>query len=119
MLKKGGLFITQQVGEENDRDLVQMVLPDTPKPFPHFNLNEQKKVFEEAGFQIIEEAEAYCPITFYDVGACVWFARIIEWEFPGFSVDKCFKHLLQMQKKIDEQGSVEGTIHRYLIVARK
>lgn len=83
------MFITQQVGEDNDRDLVEMVLPNAQKPFPHFNLKEQKRVLEGAGFQIIEEGEAFRPIKFYDVGAFVWFARIIEWEFPEFSVDKC------------------------------
>ncbi len=119
LLKKGGLFITQQVGEDNDRDLVKMVLPDAPKPFPHFNLKEQKKVFEDVGFQIVEEAEAFRPITFYDIGAFVWFARIIQWEFPEFSVDRCFEALLQMQKRIEDAGSIEGTIHRFLIVAKK
>lgn len=119
LLKKGGLFITQQVGEDNDRDLVQMVLPDAEKPFPHWNLKEQKKVLEKAGFQILEEEEAFCPIRFYDVGAFVWFARIIQWEFPEFSVEKCLNRLLEMQKKMDEQGFVEGTVHRFLMVAKK
>lgn len=119
LLKKGGIFITEQVGGDNDRDLVEMVLPNTGKPFPLLNLKEQKKVFEDAGFHIIEEAEAYRPIKFYDVGAFVWFAHIIEWEFPGFSVDRCFEHLIKMQEKIEDEGSIEGTIHRYLIVARK
>jgi hypothetical protein len=119
LLKKGGLFITQQVGGENERDLVEMVLPDAEKPFPHLNLKEQKKAFVDAGFQILEADEAYRPIKFYDVGAFVWFARIIEWEFPGFSVDKCFEQLVEMQKIIGEKGEVKGTTHRYLIVARK
>lgn len=119
IIKKGGLFITEQVGEDNDRDLVEMVLPDTEKPFPHLNLREQKKAFEEAGFAIMEEAEAYRPVRFYDVGAFVWFAHIIEWEFPGFSVDGCFDHLLEMQKTVEEKGQIEGTVHRYLIVAQK
>lgn len=119
LLKKGGVFITEQVGGDNDRDLVEMVLPNTESPFPHLNLKEQKKVFESAGFKIIEEAEAYRPIKFYDVGAFVWFAHIIEWEFPQFSVDKCFEPLLEMQKKVDTEGCIEGTIHRYLIVAKK
>ncbi|MBQ7944037.1 MAG: class I SAM-dependent methyltransferase [Lachnospiraceae bacterium] len=119
LLKKGGIFITQQVGGDNDRELVEMVLPDAEKPFPHLNLKEQKEVFEKAGFQILEGDEAYRPIKFYDVGAFVWFARIIVWEFPDFSVDKCFEQLLEMQKKIEDEGSVEGTIHRYLIVAKK
>ena len=119
LLKKGGLFLTQQVGGDNDRDLVQMVLPDVPQPFPDMRLSVQKKAFEEAGFEIIASDEAYKAIRFYDVGAFVWFAHVIEWEFPGFSVDKCFDHLLEMQKVIENKGVIEGTIHRYMIVAGK
>ncbi len=63
--------------------------------------------------------EAYRPITFYDIGAFVWFAHVIEWEFPNFSVDKCYENLLKMQDIIDKYGKVQGTIHRYLIVAQK
>ena len=32
ILKPGGIFITQQVGEDNDRELVELLLPGTPKP---------------------------------------------------------------------------------------
>ncbi len=119
LLKKNGIFITEQVGSDNDRDLVEMVLPGTDKPFPHLNLKEQRRVFENAGFHIIKAKEAYRPIRFYDVGAFVWFARIIEWEFPGFSVERCFDKLLKMQKVIEEKGEIKGTVHRYLIAARK
>ena len=119
LLKPGGIFVTEQVGGKNDRDLAEMVLPGTKAPFPHLNLKEQRKAFEEAGFQILRAEEAFRPITFYDVGAFVWFARIIEWEFPDFSVDRCFENLLKMHKIIENTGKIEGTIHRYLIVARK
>lgn len=119
LLRPNGIFITEQVGEDNDRDLVELVLPGTEKPFPHLNLSQQRRSFEQAGFQIVQAGEAFRPIQFYDVGAFVWFARIIEWEFPGFSVDTCFQRLLHMQKMIDRDGKIEGTIHRYLIVAKK
>ena len=119
LLRPNGIFITEQVGSENDRDLVKMVLPDVPAPFPELKLSIQKRKFEEAGFEIVRAEEAFRPIRFYDVGAFVWFAHIIEWEFPGFSVDKCFDRLLEIQEEIDKRGFVEGTIHRYLIVAKK
>lgn len=119
LLKKDGIFITEQVGGDNERDLVEMVLPGTPKPFPHLNLKEQRKAFEDAGFHIIRAEEAYRPIKFYDVAAFVWFAHIIEWEFPGFSVDKCFERLWKMQNIVEDKGEIEGTIHRYLIVAKR
>lgn len=119
LLKKNGIFITEQVGAENDRDLTEMVLPGTPMPFPEIFLSIQKEKFEKAGFTIVEAKEAYRPIKFFDIGAFVWFARIIEWEFPGFSVDRCFEKLLEMQSKIENDGVVEGTIHRFLLVAKK
>lgn len=119
LLKKGGVFITEQVGEDNDRALVEMVLPGTKKPFPHMNLAEQRAVFEKAGFHILRGEEAFRPIRFFDVGAFVWFARVIEWEFPSFSVDRCFERLCAMQEEIERTGRVEGTVHRYLIAAEK
>ena len=96
-----------------------MVLPGVEKPFPHENLREQRTGFTDSGFEILQADEAFVPICFYDVGAFVWFARIIEWEFPGFSVDRCFDRLLQLQEIIERDGKITGTTHRYLIVARK
>lgn len=94
-------------------------VPFGDESFPHLNLTEQRKHFEDAGFEIVRAEEAYRSIKFYDVGAFVWFAHIIEWEFPDFSVDKCFEQLLKMQEMIEKDGRIEGTIHRYLIVAKK
>ena len=119
MLKPGGYFVTQQVGSENDKDLVDTVLPGLENPFPHNNLKEQREAFEKAGFEIIKTDEVFNPISFFDVGAFVWFARIIQWEFPGFSVENCFDRLLQLQRTIEKDGSFTGTTHRFLIVARK
>ena len=119
LLKPGGIFVTQQVGDQNDRDLVEMVLPDVKPAFHDLNLKPQKKVFEDAGFEIPESDEVFRPIRFYDVGAFVWFARVIEWEFVDFSVDKCLDKLLKLQEKIETDGVIEGTIHRYMIIAKK
>lgn len=119
LLKPGGFFVTQQVGDRNDRELVEMVLPDAEVPFKDQNLKVQKKAFEDEGFEILAADECFRPICFYDVGAFVWFARIIEWEYPDFSVDRCLDQLLKMQEKIEADGVVEGHIHRYMIAARK
>ncbi|MBR6146827.1 MAG: SAM-dependent methyltransferase, partial [Lachnospiraceae bacterium] len=71
------------------------------------------------GFEILSSDEIFGSIRFYDVGAFVWFARIIEWEFLDFSVDKCFDRLLKLQEVIDKDGVIKGTTHRYYIVAKK
>ena len=118
-LKPGGLFITQQVGDDNDRALVDLLLPDAPIPFPGQNLTEQSRLFREAGFTILRGEECFRPMRFYDIGAVVWFARIIQWEFPDFSVETCFDRLVQAQRLLEQQGYVECLTHRYLIIAQK
>lgn len=119
VLRPGGVWITEQVGAENDRDLVEMVLPGLEKPFPHHTLAEQCQAAKAAGFQLEQAGEAFCPILFYDVGAFVWFARVLPWEFPGFSVERCFDRLLRMQERLEQEGSIRGTIHRFFLVGRK
>lgn len=119
VLKPGGVFLTQQVGSRNDRELVELLLPGTPLPFPENHLEEQRRRFQQAGFAILRGEEAFRPIRFYDVGALVWFARVILWEFPGFSVERCLPRLKEAQRLLERDGCVEGTIHRYLIAAQK
>lgn len=119
ILKKDGIFITQQVGEDNDRELVELLLPNTPKQFSGLNLKEQKRLFLNQGFSILEENEEFKNIKFFDVGALVWFAKIIQWEFIDFSVDKCYNQLLKAHDILKVNGSIDGKIHRYLIVAQK
>lgn len=119
ILKPGGVFITQQVGEDNDRELVNFLLPESGKPYRGMNLAEQKHLMENAGFCILMGDEEYKPIEFYDVGALVWFAKIIQWEFKGFSVEKCFEQLLKAWQIVERDGCIRGKVHRYLIVAMR
>lgn len=119
VLRPGGIFLTQQVGEDNDRELVELLLPGVEKPYPGWNLHNCRKAFEKAGFQILEQGETMRPIRFFDVGALVWFAHVISWEFPGFSVERCRKELYRAQEILEKKGDIEGRIHRFMLAARK
>ena len=119
VLKPGGLFVTQQVGAENDRELVELLCGETELPFPEQYLDVATRKFRDAGFEILEGQECFRPIKFFDVGALVWFARIIQWEFPGFSVDTHLERLMNTQHILERDGCIEGRIHRFLLVARK
>ncbi len=120
VLKPGGIFITEQVGAENDRELAELLLKEVPPlPFPRQYLNVIRRSFEENGFTTLEAEEAYRPIKFWDVGALVWFARIIQWEFPGFSVAGCLPNLYHAQEILEKNGVIEGRIHRFLLVVQK
>ena len=119
ILKSGGLFITQQVGAENDRELVELLCGETELLFPEQYLDITSRKFRDAGFEILDAQECFRPIKFLDVGALVWFTRIIEWEFPDFSVETCVDRLLKAQQILEQNGCIEGKIHRFLLVAQK
>lgn len=119
ILKPGGLFITQQVGEDNDRELVELLTPGAGRQFPGQNLKEQSALLEAAGFVLLDGRESFDPIRFFDVGALVWFARIIDWEFVGFSVDACLEGLEKARRILEEKGCVEGRTHRFLMTVGK
>lgn len=120
VLKPGGLFLTQQVGAENNRELVKLLQSEIEDPpFPEHVLKIRRRQMQESGFEILESGEAFRPIKFYDVGALVWFAKIIEWEFPGFEVDKYLDNLLKAQEILERDGAIQGRIHRFYMVARK
>lgn len=108
------------MGAENDRELVELLLNDVPDiPFPNQYLQIARTAFQEMGFSIIEADEAFRPIKFWDVGALVWFARIIKWEFPGFSVRECLGNLYHAQEILEQEGVIQGKTHRFLLVAKK
>ena len=120
VLKPGGVFVTEQVGADNDRRLVELLLPgETQLTFPEQYAAVIADKFRRAGFEILTEEECFRPIRFFDVGALVWFARIIQWEFPGFSVERCLEQLFSAQRRVEETGFVEGKIHRILLSTRK
>ena len=82
-------------------------------------MHKVQKTFEKVGFVTLQAEEVYRTIKFWNVGALVWFTRIIEWEFPDFDVKKCLNNLYHAQEILEEKGAIEGRIHRFLYVAKK
>lgn len=119
VLKGGGYFITQQVGQHNNAALSKRLIDGFVPQFPNHRLGRYLDELGGLGYEQIRQDEMFPRIKFLDVGALVFFARIIEWEFPGFSVDSCFDRLLDCQRELEEQGFIQSLEHRFLIVAQK
>jgi len=119
-LKRGGYFITQQVGSKNTCEFMQM-LNDNDFVFDRtfHTIEKYADTLSGLGFQIIKTDEAEYPVKVYDVGALVYMAKIIVWEYPGFSVKTHLDKLFDCQREIEQKGFLEATGHRFLIVARK
>lgn len=120
ILKKSGTFITRQVGHLNNREMSRFLLGETPviRCDPE-NLSAAVSEANALGFTVLEQREDFPKAYYYDVGALVYMAKVIEWEFPGFSVNKCFDRLLELQELVESQGYFTSVEHRYLLVLRK
>jgi SAM-dependent methyltransferase len=121
VLKPGGLFITQQVGGQNNLALTHRLIGEETSRTtdPAFSLKSASRQLLEAGFAIRDGKECYPILRFYDVGALVYYAKIIEWEFPGFSVERYDDRLCEMQEDVENIGYVESREHRFFILATK
>lgn len=120
LLKPNGVFITQQVGGLNNKELSKILLNDfKEETSSDHTLKINIELLTNKGFTIIKSDEYFPKLKFFDVGALVYFAKIIQWEFPNFSVESCFKQLCDLQQLIKKQGFVESTEHRFIIVAQK
>ena len=119
LLKPGGVFLTQQVGGQNDNDLSRVLIPGFTPQYPRHTLANNRRLLEEAGLVIWEAKEHFSPIRFFDVGALVYFAKILPWEFPGFTVDGCLETLFRLEEQRRRDGFLEGTEHRFLLLAEK
>ena len=120
VLKPGGYFITQQVGNKSCREFMQRLNDGGfVSHSPAHRIEEYTSKLVELGFEIVKADDAQYLVKFYDVGALVYYAKVIVWEFPGFSVKTHLDKLLDCQREVEEKGYLSGTGHSFYIVARK
>jgi hypothetical protein len=69
---------------------------------------------------VVDELLSERPRTvFFDIGAVVYFLRLVVWIVPDFTVDRYRDQLRRLHEHIARTGSFESTASRFLIVARK
>lgn len=118
ILKPKGLFITQQVGSKNNEILSKQLIDDFKPEFTNNNLEKRVKELQENSFEILSQEEYFPYLHFFDVGAIVYFAKVIEWEFPGFTVEKYFDKLCSLEQELEEKNYIESLQHRFLILSK-
>ncbi len=119
ILKPGGTFITQQVGGANNRMLNDHLQQTVNPEFDRWNLAAAVELLTAAGFEIIEQGEAFPETVFYDIGAVVYYLKAIPWQLPDFSVDKYRSQLLTLHQTIQDNGGLTIKSHRFFIEARR
>jgi SAM-dependent methyltransferase len=115
ILKPGGGFITQQVGGRDNIDLNEYLEAAVDPEYADWNLERAIGELTAAGFHVTTQREALTQTFFYDVGAVVYYLKVIAWQIPDFTVEKYRDRLQALHNRIEAQGPLITHSHRFLI----
>jgi SAM-dependent methyltransferase len=119
ILKPGGIFLTQQVGGKNNIRLNELLQDQVYFEYSYWTLEEVVRWLQEAGLVILTAQEEYPEEHFYDIGAVVFYLRVISWQVADFSVEKYRDKLYAIHQIIQREGRLVTHSHRILVEARK
>jgi AcrR family transcriptional regulator len=116
VLHPGGTFLTQQVGSQSMDELGSLFRGSSTG---RRSLETTLLDALAAGLEIVRAEDAVPEAVFYDIGAVVYFLRMVVWIVPDFSVDAYRAQLEALHARIARDGSFRARAHRFLIEARK
>lgn len=117
VLKRGGIFLTQQVGSADYPELNEFL--GAPKTEAVWDLQVARQQISEAGLVVTAGREARLESLFRDVGAVVFFLLAVPWQLEGFTVDRYLDKLKELHKLIVRTGSFEVTARRFYLSSMK
>ena len=118
VLRPGGRYLSQQVGPHTMREVTEFFMGPQPATSPRKpELAREKAAI--AGLRVEDLKIERLRATFADVGAVVYFLRLVIWTVPDFSVEKYRDRLDAMDREITANGPFVAHSTRFLIEAAK
>jgi SAM-dependent methyltransferase len=118
VLEPGGTYFSQQVGPRSVRELSEHMLgplPETSDREPDV----ARRAARAVGLEVRDLRLERLRMTFDDVGAVVYFLRLVVWIVPGFTVERFTERLLALHERIQRDGPFVAHSTRFLIEAVK
>lgn len=118
MLQTGGTFLSQQVGPHSVRALSEFIMG----PLPAGSTRDPRiarAAAERAGLTVSDLREERLRMQFDDVGAVIYFLRLVVWTVPGFTVERYEDRLRALHAQIRQVGPFVAHASRFLIEATK
>ena len=119
LLKPGGIFLTQQVGSQNCIRLNTLIQDEVDYQYASWTLGIISQQLKSSGFELLNVREEFPVTKFSDIGAVVFYLRIISWQIADFSVEKYRQKLFAIHQQILSHGPLQVREHRILVEARK
>jgi hypothetical protein len=117
-LQPTGSYFAQHVGPHSLRSLSEIFmgpLPQSSKRDPDI----ERRAAVEAGLTVRTLMMEHPRTVFFDIGAVVYFLRLVPWIVPDFTVGKYRDALRRLHHAIERSGRFETTASRMLIEATK
>jgi len=118
VLRPGGAFLSQQVGPGSVKELAEALRGPLP-PSTARSPERAVAAARDAGLRVVDLREQSLRTVFYDVGAVVYFLRLVVWIVPDFSVERHRRQLESLHEVMEAEGSFVTYARRFLIEARK
>jgi SAM-dependent methyltransferase len=118
VLQPGGAYFSQQVGPDSVRDLSEYLMG----PWPSGSKRDPQAArcaAEAAGLRVDDLRSERLETAFFDIGAVVYFLRLVVWIVPGFSVDSHRERLRALHEQIQRDGRYVAYASRFLVEATK
>ena len=118
VLRPGGRYLSQQVGPGSMREVTEFFMGPQRATSPRRPELAREKA-ATAGLRVDDLRMERLRATFADVGAVVYFLRLVIWIVPDFSVERYRDRLTAMHREITVNGPFVAHATRFLIEATK
>lgn len=118
VLQPGGMYFAQHVGPHSLRTLTEFLMGAVPE-FSARDVEIERRAAESAGLVVERMTLERTRVAFFDVGAVVYFLRLVPWIVPGFTVPKYRERFRELHETIDRDGTFETTSSRTLVEAHR
>jgi SAM-dependent methyltransferase len=116
VLAPGGTYFSQQVGPYSVGELSEFMLG--PRPGGSTRDPEAARAAAEAAGLVVRDLRLErLRVEFHDVGAVIYFLRLVVWIVPGFTVDAFRDRLRALHEQIERDGPFVAHATRFLIEA--
>ena len=116
VLAPDGTYFAQHVGPHGLRELAEFLTG--PRPSSSVRDPERERTSaRRAGLDVVDLRVEHPAIAFHDIGAVVYFLRVVVWTVPDFAIDRYRQRLYALHRQITGHGPFRTTSARTLIEA--
>jgi SAM-dependent methyltransferase len=118
VLRPAGSYFAQHVGPHSLRSLSEFLMGPLPDASAR-DVAVERRAAQNAGL-IVQRMTLERPrVAFFDVGAVVYFLRLVPWIVPDFTVSKYRQRLRELHDLIQVEGAFDTTSSRVLVRATR